>query len=441
MPRILEPTTVDVAIVGLGSAGERLASGLAVAGLSVVGFDPGLIGGECPFTACMPSKVLLHHAASHRPVWAVARSHRDDVVNGMDDRGHHDDLVDAGVTVVRSAAVIVDEQAVEADGRRWRADTVVIATGSDPVIPSIDGLDRDRVWTSDDLMTASMLPESIVIVGGGAIGCESATIMAGFGRTVALIEGTEALLGGTVDPLVSDLLAERLRRSGVDVHVGASVESIAHGDPDLVRLGDGTDLGGQRILLATGQAPNWSGIGLDVIGEHDRPEVDGEHRVGGRGWLRAIGDVDGRSPWTHGANHEADRLVELLTGTGDVRADLSGMPNCVFTDPPVASVGMTATAARESGLDVVTGTARYADVARHGTDRLFDGAVVVVVERGSGRIVGCSGIGAHFDDIVSVVTALMVGVVPVDAAARMVIPFPTMAQVLTPALEDARHRC
>ncbi len=434
-----EVTAVDVAVIGLGSAGERLATKLAETGRSVVGFDPGRIGGECPFTACMPSKVLLHHAASHRPVWAVARAHRDDVVNDLDDSGHHGELVDAGVEVVRARAAMVEEHVVEADGRRWRADTVVIATGSDPVIPPIDGLDGDRVWTSDDFMTATQLPESLIVVGGGAIGCESAAIMAGFGRRVALVEAEDALLGGSVDPLVSDLLAERLRRSGVDVHVGSSVGKVTHGDDDLVRLGDGTELSGARLLLATGQSPNWSGIGLESVGVGDRPEVDGEQRVDGRAWLRAIGDVDGRAPWTHGANHEADRLVELLTGQQDVRADVSGMPNCVFTDPPVGSVGSTAQAARDAGLSVVTGTARYSDVARYSTDRLFDGAVVVVAESGSGRIVGCSGIGAHFDDVVSVVTALMVGGVTVGEAARMVIPFPTMAQILTPAFAAAAH--
>lgn len=430
---------VDVAVIGLGSAGEAVATSLAQRGLAVVGFDQGLIGGECPFTACMPSKVLLHHAASARPVWPVARAHRDDVVDNLDDKNHHDDLVDAGVTVVRSPAKLTGEREVEADDRRWRADTVIIATGSDAVIPPIAGIDNVDVWTSDRFMTAQQLPESMVVVGGGAVGCETAAIMAGFGRRVSLVEAARSLLAGGVDPLVAELLAERLRMLGVDVHLGAEVEQLRSDGGVQATLSDGEDLEAAHVMIAVGQTPNWKGLGLESLGFDEDPEVDDELRVGGREWLRAIGDVNGRSPWTHGANHEAARLAELLCGERSRRA-VSDMPNCVFTDPPVGSVGMTADAARDAGFDVARGSARYSDVARFSTDRLFDGAVVVVAERGTGRMVGCSGIGAHFDDVVSVVTALMLGGVPVQEARRMVVPFPTMSEVLAPAFADAARR-
>lgn len=432
----IDAEEVDVAVIGLGSAGEAVAASLAGRGLTVVGFEPALIGGECPFTACMPSKVLLHHAASDRPVWPVARAHRDSVVDDLDDKSHHDELVDAGVNVVRSRAQLVAERIVEAGGRRWRADTVILATGSDAVIPRVDGVDDVDSWTSDRFMTASQLPDSLVVVGGGAVGCETAAIMAGFDRRVSLVEADTALLAGNVDPLVAELLAERLRLLGVDVHLGAQVDRLSGNGSVEVALDDGTVLETAQVMFATGQSPNWNGLGLDSVGLDAQPVVDDDHRVEGLQWLRAIGDVNGNSPWTHGANHEAARLVELLCGESERQA-VSNMANCVFTDPPVAAVGLTLDAARDDGLDVVSGTARYSDIARFSTDRLFDGAAVVVAERGTGAIVGCSGIGAHFDDIISVVTALMLGGVTVGDAARMVIPFPTMAQLLTPALAAA----
>lgn len=429
---------VDVAIIGLGSAGEALASTLAGAGRQVVGFEPKRIGGECPFTACMPSKVMLHHASLDEPEWAAACEHRDDVINDLDDSGHHDSLVDAGVEVVRRSAVVTGERTVRAGEDDWEADIVVLATGSDAVMPPIEGLDQQRCWTSEDLMTAEELPASSVIVGGGVIGCESAAILAGFGRRVVLVEAAHELLDGAVEPAVGEKLRQRLGQIGVEVWVGAEVTAIEHrDDDDVVRLGE-DDVAGSVVLMAVGQAPNWHGLGLDAIGidADDKPEVDVDYRVAGRDWLRAIGDVDGRSPWTHGANHEADRLAELLTSQ-DPRPAVTGMPACIFTDPPAASVGLTAARAAEEGYDVVCGSANYSDVARWSTDRLFDGTVVVVADRSSGRLLGCSGVGARFDDTVSVVAALLRSHTTLEEATQFILPFPTMSQVLTPAFQSA----
>ncbi|MEX2626693.1 MAG: FAD-dependent oxidoreductase, partial [Ilumatobacteraceae bacterium] len=338
---------------------------------------------------------------------------------------------------VRERAQLVGERTVRAGDREWTADTVVLATGSTPVVPPIDGLDEDRIWTSDDLMIATELPESCVLVGGGVIGCESAAILAGFGTRVTLVEGDDELLSGAVDPAVAALLRERLVGLGVDVRTGNDVERIEHHDgDDVVHLAGGDTANAARVLIGVGQAPVWGGLGLDRLGLDDRPEVDEEYVVGSLRWLRAIGDVDGRSPWTHAANHEAARLVELLTAV-DVRPEVSGMPNCVFTDPPVAAVGLTALDAEKAGHDVVCGSARYSDIARYATDETFDGMVVVVADRDTGALLGCSGIGPRFDETISVVAALLRGGITVDDAARHIIPFPTMSQVLTPAFQAA----
>jgi dihydrolipoamide dehydrogenase len=426
---------VDVAIIGLGSAGEALAEDLVGRGLHVVGFEPGLVGGECPFTACMPSKSLLHDAVTGAS-WDDARAHRDEVVEHLDDGSHAAALEQAGVTLVRSAATIVDQGVVEAEGRRWRARYVVLATGSSPVVPPIPGID-DVPWsTSDELMVAPDLPDSLLILGGGAIGCEAATIMAGFDRAVTIVEG-DSLLGGAVDPAVSDRLAVQLRDAGVDVCTKTELTGTAPaGGGVRATLSTGATIDAAALLVATGQSPNWSDLGLEELGIDDEPEVDDEYRVGGRDWLRAIGDVNGRSPWTHGANHEARRLARMLVGEAP-GASTEHMASCVFTSPPVGAIGLTAEAAAEQGREVVVGSARYSDVARYATDELQDGVVVVVADRETGELLGCSGTGARFDEVIGIVAALQHCDATVQSAAELVLPFPTIGQVLTPAFRDA----
>jgi dihydrolipoamide dehydrogenase len=190
------------------------------------------------------------------------------------------------------------------------------------------------------------------------------------------------------------------------------------------------------LLVATGQAPTWADVGLGAVGVDDDPEVDDDYRVAGLHWLRAIGDLNGRSPWTHGANHEARRLARLLLGD-DPGPTTEQMAHCVFTSPPVGAIGLNAKAAAEAGHDVVVGTARYSDGARYSTDDLEDGVVVVVADRRTGELLGCSGTGDRFDDVIGVVAALFHCGATVHAAAELVLPFPTIGQVLTPAFRDA----
>jgi len=425
---------VDVAIIGLGSAGEALASEMARRGCRVVGFEAGRVGGECPFTACMPSKSLLHDA-SIGSSWPDARAHRDEVIEHLHDDEHTRELEALGVEVVRGAATLVDEGIVESGSGRWRADHVVLSTGSSPVIPPIDGLDPDRVLTSDDLMVADELPDSLIILGGGAIGCEAATIMAGFDRAVTMIE-VGSLLGGSVDPAVAELLAEQLSGAGIEVLTDTELVAVDHQDDQvLAHLSSGEEVTAAALLVAAGQTPRWSDVGLGNVGIDDDPEVDSEYRVEGSPWLRAIGDLNGRAPWTHGANHEARRLARLLVGD-DPGPDTTHMAHCVFTAPPVAAIGVTAQEA-EGGRAVVVGTARYSDVARYATDMLDEGIVVVVADADTGELLGASGIGAHFDDVIGIVAALHHAGATVQQAAELVLPFPTMSQVLTPAFQDA----
>ncbi len=430
---------VDAAVLGLGTAGEAVSTGLARAGTRVVALEPGRVGGECPFTGCMPSKALLHDAVAGR-TWEEARAHRDAVVEHLDDGTHADMVRDAGVELVRSRGRIVEPGVVEADdGRRWRADTVVLATGSEPVLPPIDGLDPARTLTSDDLLLLDELPDDVVLLGGGAIGCELATVLVGFGHRATIVEQEDHLLGGAVDSAVAELLADSLRDRGIEVRTGVALEAVDHGeDRTRLTLSDGDALDCGTLLVAAGRRPAWQGLGLEAvgIGVEDPPTVDDRYVVAGVPWLRAVGDLNGRSPWTHGANHEAGRLVALLTGD-DPGPEVAHMASCVFTHPAVASVGRTAAAAIDDGHDVVIGTATYDDVARPETDRLGDGLVVVVADRDTGALLGVSGVGERVDEVIGTAAALLHCGADLRAAVGLVLPFPTVTQVLTPAFADA----
>lgn len=427
----------DVAIIGLGSAGEALASDLAADGWRVVGFEPNLVGGECPFVACMPSKVMLHDAAQGR-AWQPSVRRRDEVTEHRDDASHAGELEKAGVVVVRSAARLHGDRCVEADGQRYRVRHVIIATGAAPVSLDLPGLDHPDVWNSEDALTTSEQPTALLIVGGGAIGAELSEVFVRFGTAVTLLEASSQLVADAEED-VSAALTGHLERLGVSVVLDARLRSVAHrSDSVVAELEDGRSFPASRVLVAAGVAPRWAGLGLETIGVDAEGVVVGtDGAVGGRDWLWAIGDVTPYSAWTHGANYQARRLADRLRGRTWSGPDTTVMPRAIFTHPPVGTVGLSCRAATDLGFDVVVGSATYDAVARAVTDELVEGVAAVVVDRASGRLLGGSIMGERADDVIQVLSALMVGGVPIVEASRMVFAFPTISQVLEVALQDA----
>lgn len=437
---------VDVAVIGLGSAGEAVATQLAEAGRSVVGFENNRVGGECPFVACVPSKSLLvdAHAArkseNQRSAWLDAVERRERVVNERDDAQHFDALVAAGVSVVRATAHLLDERSVLADGDVWEADHVVLATGSAPVFPDIDGLDRTRVWSPFDALSSPTLPGRVGIVGAGPVGCELADIYRSFGSDVTLVDRSDGLLTDH-DREVSKRFEQGLRSLGIDLRLGVEVERIRHGaaSDDITYSGpEGTgSFAVDQIIIASGQAPRLPDLGLQNVGldPDDPPQLDEHRRVPGKSWLSMIGDLNGQNPWTHGANRDAAILAGAILESPWQNAS-AAMPRATFTDPTAAHVGRAAT--RENGL--IRGVGTHGDVARGTTDELPDGLVVVTVDPATGIVAGCSAVGPLADELIATATSLVHFEIPVERAKTQVFAFPTISQVLEVAIADAADR-
>ncbi len=429
----LDVRHVDVAIVGLGSGGERLAGRLADAGWSVVGITDGRVGGECPFVACVPSKVHLADAAAGYP-FAVSRSRRHDMVDRLDDDDHADDLVSRGVEVLRARARIAGPHTLalvsNAGERRVVADHVVIATGA--AARTLDVADEGvDVWTSVDLMTAKEMPASIAVIGGGAIGCESAELLAGFGVEVVLAHRDDRVLEDE-DPLVGERVSAALRNRDVAIELGFDTKRLEpRGERVRIHAADGRRHDVDRVLVAIGREPRRSDLGLDAIdlAPRDLGRVDGAGRVGGTDWLWSLGDVRGVASSTHAANRQADVIADVLLGHApDTTFDPMVAPRTVYTHPPVYAVGCSGVEAAREGLRRVT--VSHEDLARPAIDRTGPGAAVLFFD-GDGRIRGFAGVGARVDEYGSVIALAMHLDGRVHDLAALMAPFPTHAEIIT----------
>ena len=439
-------TSFDVGVIGGGSAANTLVAAVARHGWSSVVFEPKLVGGECPYTACIPSKSMLHDAALGRS-WDAAVRRRDELTAHRDDTGHADELASHGATLVRARARIGGAGTIVADGREYGVRHVVVATGSEPIIPQLDGdalatrgAPASPVWTSEDALTAAHRPDRIVIVGAGVIGCELATIFARFGTSVTLV-GDEPSLFGDLVPEVGDIVAASLRDGGVRIVLGRTVRRAdIDGVGVCAQLDDGTTVRADRLLLAVGKRARVDGIGLDTVGVQ-RPEdadvdVTGRLRCTGSVW--AIGDAAGRGQYTHLANHHARVVAANLLAT-DAEGPPDGEParrfddavltRCTFTDPPVMEVGPTRTELA-GDVDIAWVTVRLDEVPRSATDELGPGLLAMAGRRSTGLVVAAHGVGQRVDELSHTVALAIDGRVPLDVLHRQMYAFPTVGEVV-----------
>ena len=432
-----QETIYDVGVIGGGSATETLVGELHGSGLSIIVFEQDRVGGECPFVACMPSKTMLHVGATTGN-WDEAVARRDEVTYHLDDTSHAKELTDFGTVLVRARARIIDAKTIEADGDRFAVRHIVVATGSESVIPDIVGLDSlgDRRWSSVEALTAQERPDRLVILGGGVIGCELGLAFSRLGSTVTLLDADPHGFADLSDE-VGDLVDAGLRLAGVTVRRGTGAVGFREAD-GLITLDtdDGDRIVTDRVLVAVGKRARVEGIGLEALGldPADGLEVDETGRVPCVGSIWAMGDVAGRGQYTHVANQHARVVADHLAGGRTRRFDDATISSCVFTDPPVIQVGPSR-ADLEGDSDVIWATGLVSDLARAMTDDLGEGFLAIAARRSTGCIVAAHGAGPRFEELVHALVIAVDGAVPLDRLAMSMHAFPTVGEILRPVYQ------
>ena len=464
----------DVIVIGAGPVGENVADRAVRGGLTAAIVESELVGGECSYWACMPSKALLRPGQARSEAQAVAGSReavtgpldvaavlarRDSFASHWDDAGQVGWLKGAGITLCRGHGRLAGPRLVDVEGPDGESTglvathAVVIATGSGAAIPPVEGIEAARPWTSREATSAVAVPGRLAILGGGVVGCEMAQAWASLGSRVSLFEPAPRLLAN-LEPFSGELVAEAMAAAGISVRTGVGATAVARSDGGPVRLtlSDGTETEADELLVATGRRPRTRDIGLDTVGLEPGSWLDVDDSllvtaVPG-GWLYAAGDVNHRALLTHQGKYQARACGDVIAARASgavtaepwsrhsATADRAAVPSVVFTDPEVASVGLTEETARSRGLDVrvvdydtghVAGASLYADGYR--------GRARIVVDEGRRVLVGATFVGPGVAELLHSATVAVVGEVPVDRLWHAVPSYPTISEVWLRLLE------
>jgi pyruvate/2-oxoglutarate dehydrogenase complex dihydrolipoamide dehydrogenase (E3) component len=446
---------VDVVVIGMGPGGEEVAGRLAVAGLSVVGVERELVGGECPYWGCVPSKMMIRGStliaetrradpyagrSSIEPDLAfVAKRIRDEATDTWDDKVAADRFEGKGGRLVRGSATLAGPgRVVVGDDTFVAARGVVVASGSAPVVPPIEGLADTRYWTNREAISAEQAPASLVVLGGGSIGAELAQMFARYGSAVTIVEGTDRLLPPE-EPEAGEVVATALRADGVTLMLGAKAVRVSRDAENVtVDLEDGTSVSGAELLVSVGRHARVAELGVDSVGLDPKAraiEVDERMRAADRLW--AVGDVTGVGAFTHMAMYQAGIAIDDILGRPGPTADYTGLARVTFTDPEVGSVGLTERAAREQGVPVRTGTSQVSSSARgwiHGPGNA--GFIKLVADGDRGLLVGATSVGPWGGEVLSMLTLAVHARVPVSTLRTMIYAYPTFHRGVLDALTD-----
>jgi pyruvate/2-oxoglutarate dehydrogenase complex dihydrolipoamide dehydrogenase (E3) component len=444
----------DLVIIGGGPAGEAAAYKGAKLGAAVTVIEKDLLGGECPFWACMPSKTLLDSArrrhggedypwkrASDRRDWQISREGTD----YPSDAGHAKGFEDAGIELIRGSGRMVGTGRVEAtpnDGGKpigIEAGRVILAAGSTPFIPPIEGLETTGYWNSRDATSTRELPSSLVVMGGGPIGIEMAQVFARFGTRVTVVEGNERLLARD-HPASSKTVAEAIAKDGIDVRTGVTATAVDAGGPGrLVQLSDGTKLEAAQVLVAVGRRPaDLRSLGAEEIGAEldERGAAKPDDHLAIADGVYVAGDVAGGFQFTHLADYEG-RVTATAAMRGEAVVNLSAVPRVTFTEPEVGAVGLTVDEAKSRGIDAFELTQDFATSSRGFTIEGSFGHVSIVIDRErkvlAGAFAACPGAGELIHMAVLAVRAQT----PISLLADTIGAFPSSARVLTNLLVEA----
>lgn len=464
-------TEYDLIVIGAGIAGENVADRAVQGGLSVVIVESELVGGDCSYWACMPSKALLRSAAALRAAKNVGGAReavtgelsvpavfvrRDETVHDWKDDSQVEWLESVDIALARGAGRITAPREVTVTAHDGTVTTlsarhaVAVCTGSAALLPDIPGIADVAPWTSHDATSAKHAPASLAILGGGVVAVEMATAYAGFGTKVTLVARSGLL--GNEEPFAGEMVTDALRELGATLRLGVSPTSVHRTDSNVViDLDDGGKVVAEELLVATGRVPRTGGLGLENIGlkDGDWLSVDDTLRVDGYDWLYAVGDVNHRSLLTHQGKYQARAAGDVIAaraagkpiddkpwGYHVATADHEAVPQVTFSDPEVASVGLTEKAAREAGYDIrvvdydlgwVGGASLHADGYR--------GRARMIVDEKRRVVIGVTFVGQDVAEMIQAATIAVVGEVPIDRLWHAVPAYPTMGEVWLRLLE------
>jgi pyruvate/2-oxoglutarate dehydrogenase complex dihydrolipoamide dehydrogenase (E3) component len=457
--------TYDVIVLGAGSTGTNVAWYARDNGLTVAVVESELVGGECSYWACMPSKALLgptHALAAARRLPGAAQAvgevdvdavlaRRDDFISHLDDASQVQWMEGIDAELVRGQGRLSAEREVTvtlSDGstRRLTATrAVVLATGSRSSQPPVDGLAEIRSWDNRDVTTAKDIPERLLVLGGGVVGCEMAQAYRRLGaREVTVVERGDGLVAN-FEPWAGELLADALRADGITVLTGRSAEAASRegGDgPVTLRLDDGTELVGDELLVAAGRTFNSDDIGLETVGLEPKGPVEVDDQLRATGvdgdWLYAAGDLNGRVLLTHQGKYQARLIGDIIAGKDrSAWADHTAVPQVMFTDPELAAVGLSEQQARDAGLDVKTVSYEIGSVAG-GALLGAKGRAQLVIDQAERVVVGATFVGPQVAELLHAATIAIVGKVPIDTLWHAVPAYPTVSEVWLRLLEADR---